>query len=121
MVGEDGPGLGGHGPGGEPHVALHGGAHHPQGQPELERQLQVDVEELGPQLQRPHVRVEVADVEAPQDGPLDLGPALAADLVEVGVVPDVLDRPGEPAVPAQERRRVGDGAPAVQLVLGVDA
>ena len=121
MVGEDGALLGRHGPGREPDVALHGRAHHAQRQPELERQLEVDVEELGPQLQRAHVGVEVADVEAPQDRPLDLGPALAADLVEVGVVPDVLDRAGEPAVAAEERRRVGDGTPPVELVLGVDA
>ncbi len=106
VVGEDGAGLGRHRPGRETEVALHGRADHPQGQSELERQLQVDVEELGPQLQRAHVRVEVADVEAPQDGPLDLGPALAADLVEVGVVPDVLERPREPAVTAEQRRRV---------------
>ena len=90
------------------------------GQAELQRQLQVDVEELGPQLQRPHVGVEVADVETPEDRPLDLGPALPAHLVEVGVVPDVLERPGEPAVATEERRRIGDGSPPVELVLGVD-
>ena len=91
-----------------------------RGSPNSSGQLEVDVEELGPQLQRAHVGVEVADVEAPQDGPLDLGPALAADLVEVGVVPDVLHRAREPAVAAEQRRGVGDGAPAVQLVLRVE-
>ena len=55
-----------------------------------------------------------------QDGPLDLGPALPADLVEVGVVPDVVDRAGEAAVAVEQRRRVGDRTPAVALVLGVE-
>ena len=64
--------------------------------------------------------VEVADVEAPQHGPLDLGPALAAHLVEVGVVPHVGDRPGEPSVAVEEGRGLGDRAPAVEVVLGVE-
>ena len=63
--------------------------------------------------------VQVADVEAPQHGPFDLRPALAAHLVEVGVVPDVGDRPGEPAVAVEEGGGLGDRAPAVQVVLGV--
>src|SRR5690606_22294645 len=80
----------------------------------------VDVEELGLELERAHVRIEVADVEAPEDGPLDLGPALAPDLVEVGVVPNVVDGAGEPAVAVEQRRSRGDRAPAVAVVLGVE-
>jgi hypothetical protein len=44
----------------------------------------------------------MADVEAPEDRPLDLGPALPADLVEVGVVPDVFHGLREPAVAAEQ-------------------
>ena len=51
--------------------------------------LEVHVEEVGAELHRAHVAVEVRHVEAPVDRPLDLGPALLAHLVEVGVVPDV--------------------------------
>ena len=78
-----------------------------QRQAELDGELQVDVEELGPQLQRAHVRVEMADVEAPQDRPLDLRPQLAAHLVEVGVIPDVVDRAREAAVAVEQRRAHG--------------
>jgi hypothetical protein len=120
VIGEDGAPPRRPRPGREPDVALHAGADHAQGQPELDGQVEVDVEELGPELQRAHVGVEVADVEAPQDGPLDLGPALPPHLVEVGVVPHVLHRPREPAVAAEQRRGVGDRAPAVELVLGVE-
>ncbi|HEX7166677.1 MAG TPA: ChbG/HpnK family deacetylase, partial [Acidimicrobiales bacterium] len=76
--------------------------------------------ELRAQLEGGHVGVEVADVEAPVDGPLDLGPALAADLVEVGVVPEVGGRAGEAAVAVEQRGGLGDGAPAVEVVLGVE-
>ena len=54
-----------------------------------------------------------ADVEAPVDGLLDLGPALLAHLVEVGVVPDVVDGAREAAVAVEEAGGVGDRAPAV--------
>ena len=64
--------------------------------------------------------VEMADVETPQDGPLDLGPTLPTDLVDVGVIPDVGDRPRESAVPVEERRGLGDRSPAIQVVLGVE-
>ena len=90
------------------------------GRRELDGEVEVDVEELGPQLERAEVGVEVGDVEAPEDGPLDLGPQLAAGLVEVGVVPQVVDRAGEAAVAVEQRRGVGDGAPAVAVVLGVE-
>jgi hypothetical protein len=65
------------------------------------------------------VGVEVADVEAPQDGPLDLGPAFPPDLVEIGVVPDVGHRPGKAAVTVEKRRGLGDRTPPVEVVLGV--
>ena len=65
------------------------------------------------------MRVEVADVEAPVDRPLDLGPALAPHLVEVGVVPHVVDRAREAAVAVEEGRRMRDRAPAVEVVLRV--
>ena len=91
-----------------------------QRQPEVDRELEVDVEELGAGLQRAEVAGEVAHVEAPHDRPLDLGPALAPHLVEVGVVPRVLDGAGEPAVAVEQARRVGDRSPAVGVELGVE-
>ena len=45
---------------------------------------------------------------------------LAADLVEVGVVPQVGDGAGEAAVAVEQRRGVGDRAPPVEVVLGVE-
>ena len=75
-----------------------------QGQPEVDGELEVDVEELGPRLQHAEVAGEVAHVEAPHDGAFDLGPALAPDFVEVGVIPGVLDRPREPAVAVEQAR-----------------
>ena len=78
-----------------------------QREAELDGEVEVDVEELGPQLQRAHVAVEVADVEAPEDGPLHLGAELTAHLVEVGVVPHVDDGAGEAAVAVEQRRARG--------------
>src|SRR3546814_15971345 len=74
-------------------------------------EVEIDVEELGPELHHAHVAVEVADVEAPQDRPLDLGPALATHPVEVGVLPDVDvgTREAAVAVERSEGRRVGKG------------
>ena len=37
-------------------------------------------------------------VESPQDRPFDLGTALASHFIEVGVVPQVVERDGEPAI-----------------------
>ncbi len=87
----------------EPDGPLGGGVGEPERQLELDRQVEVDVEELGSQLEGLHVAVEVADVEAPQDRPLDLGPALPADLVGIGVLPRVLDACGG----TRRRRRAG--------------
>ena len=104
---------------GEADRSLPGRAGHAEGKREVDRELQVDVEELRPQLHGAHVAVEVAHVEAPHDRPLDLGAAFPPHLVEVGVVPHVLDGAGEPAVAVEQARRVGDGAPAVGLPLRV--
>ena len=60
-------------------------------EPELDGQLEVDVEELGPQGDRREVRREVGDVDVPREGPLDLGAALAQHLLGVGVLPQVVD------------------------------
>src|SRR5581483_10384677 len=61
---------------------LRGLAGEPQRQLELHGEVEIHVEELRSQLQGAHVRVEMADVEAPQDRPLDLGSQLPAHLVE---------------------------------------
>ena len=120
VVGEHHALLGGEPAEREAGDALGGLVAEPHRQPEVDRQLEVDVEEVGPGLERAEVAGEVAHVEAPHDRPLDLGPALAADLVEVGVVPGVLDRAGEAAVAVEQARRVGDRAPAVGVELGVE-
>ena len=62
---------------------------------------------------------QVADVEAPQDGTLQLGPALATGLVQVCVVPEVVDGARETAVPVVQARRLRDGPPAVAVQFGV--
>ena len=62
----------------------------------------------------------MADVEPHRIGPLNLGPALAADLVEVGMVPDVLNHAGIPPSAPEEQPHVRVmGTPPVQLVFGV--
>ena len=76
------------------------------GRPKSTASLEVHVEEVGAELHRAHVAVEVRHVEAPVDRPLDLGPALLAHLVEVGVVPDVVGCVrGKPPSPS---RRLGE-------------
>ena len=119
-VGEEHPLVGGQLPDRESDVGLGVGPEQAQGKAEVHRQLEIDVEELRPQEQGIEMGIEMADVEAPQDGPLDLGPALPADLVDVGVIPDVGDRPRESAVPVEERRCLGDRCPPVEVVLGVE-
>ena len=52
--------------------------------------------------------------------PLDLGAALAQHLGRVGVLPQVVDVAGEAALARQQRRGVGDRAPAVRVVLAVE-
>ena len=70
---------------------------------------------LRPELQGTHVRVEVADVETPVDGPFHLGAAFAAHLLDVGVVPHVFERARKSTVavayalePAQIRTTQGE-------------
>ena len=62
----------------------------------------------------------MGDVDAPRDGPLDLGAALAQHLGGVGVLPQVVDVAGEAALARQQGGGVGDGAEAVGLVLAVE-
>ncbi len=120
VVGEHYALLGGQGPEGEPDERLAAGPRQPQGELELHGQVEVRVEEFRLDLHGAHVGVEVAHVEAPQDGALDLGAALAAYLVEIGVVPDVLHGAGESSVAVEKRRGMGDGTPSVQVEFGVD-
>ena len=89
-------------------------------EPEVHGQVEVDVEELRPQRHGGQVGSEVGDVETPLERPLELRPALAPDLLLVGVLPQVVDAAGEAAVPVDQRRRVGDRPPPVELVLGVE-
>ena len=79
----------------------------PDRQRELDGQFEVDVEELGTQRDRGEVRREVGDVDAPREGPLDLGAQLAQDLGVIGVLPQVFERAGEPALARLQRRARG--------------
>ena len=90
------------------------------GQAELDGELEIDVEELGPQGDGREVRREVGDVDAPGDGPFDLGAALAQHLFGVGVLPQVGDVPGEAGLAAEQRWGVGDRPEPVGLVLAVE-
>ena len=63
---------------------------------------------------------EVGHVEPPQHGPLELGATLAPDLVEVRVVPQVLQRSGESAVAVEKARGVGDRPPPEAVEFGVE-
>src|SRR5680860_188003 len=94
---------------------------HPEGEAELERQPEIHVEEVGPEPEGAEMAVEMRDVEAPEDRPFDLGAALLAHLVEIGVVPGVGHRPREATVAVEEARRVRDGTPPVRLPLRVES
>src|SRR5690606_27923094 len=71
-VGEEDTLLGGQVAEGEADGPWGGGAGESDGQAVVDGEVEVDVEELRPQLHDAHVAVEVAHVEAPQDRPLDL-------------------------------------------------
>ncbi len=114
MVGEHHAFLLGESPVREADQALGGRGRHAQREAEVDGDPEVGVEERGVELARAHVAVEVRDVEAPVDGALDLGAALLAHLVEVGVVPHVLDRPREPAVAVEQAGGVRDRPPPVR-------
>jgi hypothetical protein len=47
---------------------------------------------------------------SPRGGRLDLGPQLAAGLLEIGVVPHVAQGAGQAALAVQQRGGMGDGA-----------
>jgi len=66
---------------------LRTGVRQAKGQAEFLRQVQEDVEELGLELDGVQMGVEMAHVEAPVDGTLQLSAAFTVDLVQVGVVP----------------------------------
>ena len=120
VIGEDQALLGGQRPEGEAGVGLRLGALEPDREVEGDGQVDEHVEELRPLLHGPQVGGEVGHVEPPQHGPLHLGPALPADLVQVGVVPQVLDRPGEAPVAVEEAGSAGEGPPAEPVELGVE-
>ena len=120
LVGEHHALLGGQAAEREPGHPFVDAVAEPERQAEVDRQLEVHVEELGPELHRAEVAGEVAHVEAPHDGPLDLGPALAPHLLQVGVLPGVLDRAREAAVAVEQARCMGERPPAVGVELGVE-
>ena len=87
---------------------------------EFHRQLEVDVEEVGALFERAEVTGDMAHIEAPHDGALDLGAGLSPDLVEVGVVPRIFDRARESTVAVEEAGGVGDRPPPVRIEFGVE-
>ncbi len=87
-------------------------------QAELDGEFEVDVEQLRSETQRLEVGTEVGEVEPPEDGPLDLGLALPSDLVDVGVLTQIGRGTGKSPVAVEQRRRIGDRAPPIQVVLG---
>jgi hypothetical protein len=100
-VGADHAGLGRQLTEREPRLVLLVGPSQAQRELEIYGQLKGHVEELRPELEGTKVSGEMADVEAPVDGPLYLGPAFFVDLVDVGVLPQVNQGPGETAVPVE--------------------
>ena len=86
----------------------------------LDGDIEQDVEELGALLHRQEVSGEVGWFDPPADRPLDLGSAFAADLVDVGVVPEILRGAGEPAVAVEKARCVGERCPTEAFELGVE-
>ena len=113
--------FGGQQPAGESREALRSGVRQTQGEAELLGQVQEDVEELRLELDGIEVGVEMAHVESPVDSAFELGPALPADLVQVGMVPQVGRRPREAAVAVEQGRGLGDRSPTVQVVLGIES
>lgn len=101
-VGEHCALFGGETPEREPGDTLTFTVAEPHRKTELDRELEVDVEEIGPLLECAEMAVDMAHVEAPHDGALDLRAALSPDLVEIGVVPRVLDGARETAVAVEE-------------------
>ena len=79
----------------ETHVWFSLGPQEAEGEGEVDGQFQVDVEELRSEEEGVEMGVQVADIEAPENGPFHLSPAFPTHLVEIGVVPDVGQRPRE--------------------------
>ena len=62
----------------------------------------------------------MTDVEPPKDGSFNLCATFAANLVEVGMVPEVGNGSGESAVAIEQRWRVGDWSPSVTFEFSIE-
>ncbi len=91
-----------------------------QGEGELAGQVGVHIEELRASGHDAEVGVEVGDVETPEHRAFELAAAFAPDLVEIGVVPEIVRGAGEAAVAVEQRRGHGDRPPPVVAQLGVE-
>lgn len=80
---------------------------------ELRGQVQIDLVEVGPRLHDVHMRVQVGDVDAPGERPLDLGPAFRARVRRVDPLERELGRRREEALFIVKRSAVGQAAPAI--------
>ena len=79
-----------------------------QREPEINGQLQSNIEELRPEFEGAQVGRDVAHVEAPIDGTLNLGAALLAHFIDVGMLPEIDQCPREAAIAVEQRGRVRD-------------
>jgi hypothetical protein len=62
----------------------------------------------------------MAHIEAPQDCSLDLSATLAANFVEIGVIPKICHGARESSIAIKKRWSVSDWSPSVSLKLGIE-
>jgi hypothetical protein len=90
-------------------------------QGELDRELEIDIEELGTQRDRSEVGCEMGHIDAPCHRSFDLGAAFPAHFIGVGVLPQIVDGARKSTLTRDEARRMGDRTPAVEGVFGVES
>ena len=74
------------------------GAMEPKREPILTTQIDEDIEELGPLLECTAEGSQVGKTETPEHGAFHLSPTLAANLFEVGMIPEIFESAREPAL-----------------------
>ena len=102
--------------GGASHFGQSGLRGHADGQVEFYGQFEVLLGVGGIELQRPHVGVEVGDVDSTSQGLADLGPGLEVGLLRRALGIDLLHGLPQVAVGVDEARNLrarGDRAPAI--------
>ena len=102
MVGHKDALLGSKAPEGKTRSLFGVAALEPDGKLGVVRDVDQDIEEFGALLQRAQMGGEVSDIESPEPSPLELGPALSSNLVEIGVVPQIGNGAREPSVAVEQ-------------------